>query len=275
MNAMRWIVAPALAALVGVVAYSATDTPDKFAPVKVEALKTMELDLGNNVTMKFVLIPKGKFQMGSTGTEQGHIDKEGPRHEVTLTRGYWMAVTAVTQKQYEAVVGENPSFTKGADHPVETVSWQDAQKFCKTLSDKTKKRVRLPTEAEWEYAARAGTETPWFWGATSRDMSYYAVYKDNSAGINVSDPVAKKLPNQWGLYDMIGNVWQLTQDNDSAKYDANDNVDPMGQKVDVGIKIARGGSMIQPPDVARASYRLAIGIGIRLFDCGFRVACDE
>ena len=275
MRVMRWIIAPVLVALVAVVAYSAADAPDKFAPVKVETLKTMVLDLGDNVKMTFVLIPKGTFMMGSTGSEQGHMDKEGPRHEVTITRPFWLGITEVTQRQYETIMGENPSHTKGLENPVEFMSWQDAQKFCKKLSDKSGKHVTLPTEAEWEYAARAGTQTPWFWGASARDISYYAVNKSNAEGLNVSEPVGKKLPNQWGLYDMIGNAWELVSDIDSAKYDAKDNVDPTGGKADVGIKIARGGSMNYDSDQCRSAYRLAQGLTVTLFEVGFRVQVDE
>ncbi len=274
MRALKWIPLLALVVLVGLLVYSDSEPPEKFAPVKVESLKTMELDLGNNVKMKFVLIPKGKFQMGATASEPGHLDKEGPRHEVTLTRPFWLGVTEVTQKQYESVIGENPSYTKGADHPVEFISWQDAQKFCARLSEKTGKHVRLPSEAEWEYGCRAGTETPWFWGSSPRDIGRYAVYKDNRPGISVTDAVGKKLPNPWGLYDIIGNVFELVQDIDTAKYDPNDNVDPLGGRADVGIKIARGGSMNYGSDQCRSAYRLAQGLTVTLFEVGFRVAVD-
>ncbi len=242
--------------------------------VKVRNLKTLEVDLGNGATMKFVLIPKGKFQMGSTGSEQGHVDKEGPRHEVTITRPFWLAVTEVTQKQYEAVMGENPAYTKGPNNPVENVSWQDAQKFCAKVFEKTKKHARLPTEAEWEYACRAGTDTTWPWGNSAADIGRYAVYKDNAAGVSVTTPVQTKLPNPWGLYDMIGNVWELTQDTDSIKYNAAENVDPAGSRDATEIKVARGGSMNTAVDASRPAYRLAAGVAIKLFDLGFRVAVD-
>lgn len=282
MKRVNWMLAVACVLLLGAIAFNYSHTaltaappPEKFTAVDVQSLKSMELDLGGGVKMKFVLIPKGKFFLGSKSSEPGYLDKEGPRHEVTLTRPFWLGVTEVTQKQYETIMGKNPSHTKGPDNPVEFMSWQDAQKFCKLLSDKSGKQVRLPTEAEWEYACRAGTETPWFWGETPRDMSYYAVYKGNAGGLNVSEPVGKKHPNQWGLYDIIGNVWELVQDCDSIGYDANENVDPTGNKADVGIKIARGGSMNYDSDKCRAGFRLAQGLTVTLFEVGFRVAVEN
>jgi formylglycine-generating enzyme required for sulfatase activity len=180
----------------------------------------------------------------------------------------------VTQKQYETIMGANPSHTKGAENPVEFMSWQDAQKFCTHVAEKNGKAVRLPTEAEWEYACRAGTDTTWFWGNSGNDLGFYAWNKANAGGLNVSHPVATKAANQWGLYDMIGNVWQLVQDCDSIGYDVNDTTDPTGNKADVGIKIARGGSMNYGSDQCRTSYRLAQGLTVTLFEVGFRVAVD-
>jgi formylglycine-generating enzyme required for sulfatase activity len=253
-----------------------SDSSDTGGPkaVKVEKLKKLTLDCGQNVQIDLVLIPKGKFVMGAPETEKGSPLKERPTREVTLTRPFWMGVTEVTQAQYEAVMGVNSSHTKGANHPVEWVSWNQARQFCQRLSDRTKRTFRLPTEAEWEYAARAGTQTPWFWGNSPNDIGRYAVCKTNAPGSSVTAPVMSKSPNPWGLYDMIGNVWELCHDGDSGGYDLNDTVDPTGNKDNPGIKVARGGSMNYDSDLCRAAYRLAQGVDITLFEVGFRVVCE-
>ncbi len=244
-----------------------------FTPVQVQQMKSMDVNCGNGVRMKLVLIPRGKFQMGSTD-EPGREPKEGPRREVTLTRPFYLGVTEVTQAQYEAVMGENPSHTKAAQNPAEWVSCVDAQKFCTRLSDKTGRKFRLPTEAEWEYAARAGTTSPWFWGDSPKDIGYYAVSKANAKGSSVSSPVASKHANPWGLYDMLGNVWEWVSDCDSANYDLNDTIDPTGNKADAGIVIARGGSMNYGPNECRAAKRFANARTVLLYELGFRVVCE-
>jgi len=241
----------------------------------VESLKKMSIDCGNGVKMDFVLIPAGTFMMGAKAGDPGYLDKMGPVHRVTITKPFWIGITEVTQAQYVAIKGRNPSHTKGDNNPVEFMSWQDAVNFCKLLSEKSGKTRRLPTDAEWEYACRAGTSTPWYWGNKPSEISYYAIHKGNAAGLNVSAAVGSKLPNQWGLYDMIGNVWELVRDIDTIGYDQGDAVDPTGGKADVGIKIARGGSMNYGPDQCNAAYRLAQGLTITLFETGFRVVCEE
>ncbi len=164
------------------------------------------LSLGKGVTMKLVLIRPGKFMMGSPDSEQGRGPKEGPQHEVTISKPFYMGVTEVTQAQYEVVMGTNPSRFQGPMNPVEKVSREDAVAFCRKLSEKTGKTGRLPTEAEWEYACRAGTKTRYSFGDSDRTLGDYAWYKGNSEG--KPRPVGRKKPNAWGLYDMHGNVWE-------------------------------------------------------------------
>jgi len=170
---------------------------------------------------------------------------------------------------------QNPGFPQADDHPVLDVTWNDAIAFCAWLSRKEGKTYRLPTEAEWEYACRAGAQTPWFWGDASRDIGYYAWHKGNAGELNLTHPVARKHPNPWGLYDMIGNVWELCSDGDSGGYDLNDVVDPTGTKFNPGIKVARGGSINCDADKCRAAYRLAQGVDIMLYETGFRVVCEK
>ena len=131
---------------------------------------------------------------------------EHPAHPVTLTQPFYMGKYVVTQEQYQAVTGATPSTFKGNDNPVEQVSWDDAEAFCKKLSEQTKQAVRLPTEAEWEFACRAGTKTTYYSGDTDKDLDRVAWNDANSK--NTTHPVGQKEANTFGLYDMHGNVWQ-------------------------------------------------------------------
>jgi formylglycine-generating enzyme required for sulfatase activity len=142
--------------------------------------KTITLDLGGSVTMKLVQIPAGKFMMGSPKTETGRVDDQGPQRLVTISKPFFMGVTEVTQAQYQALVGETPSQFKAPRNPVEMVTWTDAMAFCKALSKKTGRKVRLPTEAQWEYACRAGSKTRFSFGNDEKDLVAYAWCKVNS-----------------------------------------------------------------------------------------------
>jgi formylglycine-generating enzyme required for sulfatase activity len=226
---------------------------------KSEPPKELALDLGGGVTMKMVLIHPGKFMMG----------EEKDQHEVTITKPFYMGVTEVTQAQYEAIMGTNPSNFKGATNPVDTVSWNDATEFCKKLSEKTRQTVRLPTEAEWEYACRAGTKTAFSFGDTDTGLGDYAWYSGNSG--STTHPVGQKKPNAWGLYDMHGNVWEWCADwyGDYAKGAA---TDPQGPASGTS-RVLRGGSWYGDPTHCRSAYRyndFVIPVS-RFIICGFRV----
>lgn len=174
----------------------------------------------NSIGMEFVYIQPGTFKMGSPPNESGR-DNDERQHRVTLTKGFYMQTTEVTQRQWKAVMGSNPSKFKncGDDCPVETVSWDDVQEFIRKLNRREGgNKYRLPTEAEWEYAARAGTDTPFAFGhCLSTDQANYngnnplsgcskGVYRKGTIS------VASFQPNSWGLYDMHGNVWEWCQD---------------------------------------------------------------
>jgi formylglycine-generating enzyme required for sulfatase activity len=184
----------------------------------------LSLDLGNDVKMKLVLIPAGKFMMGSP-SELGYKDEL--QHEVIISRPFYMGVYAVTQEQYEQVIGKNPSSFKGAQNPVESVSWEDVVAFCKAVSRKTDKLVRLPTEAQWEYACRAGAKTNYWFGNSG--LANYEWYGTSGNNNKKTHPVGQKKPNAWGMYDMTGNVMQWCQDWYGEDYYANSpKVDPQG-----------------------------------------------
>src|ERR1700722_16313977 len=200
----------------------------------------------NSLGMKFVWIPPGNFLMGSPKEEAQRAVNE-IQHKVTLTRGFYMGVTTVTQQQWQEVMGNNPSDFKGElNLPAETVSWDDCQQFIKTLREKDKQPYRLPTEAEWEYACRAGTKTPFHFGETiSTDQANYdgeGVYGNGKQGMHreKTTPVGSFAANTFGLFDMHGNVWQWCQDW-RGDYPENDVVDPQGPSTG-GCRILRGGS---------------------------------
>jgi len=202
----------------------------------------------NSIGMKLVLIPKGTFQMGSPPSEKGSLDEER-QHEVTLTKDYYLGAFEVTQTQYEKVVGNNPSYIQGdkvaerhpetgrvvevdsSNHPVECVSFEDAVEFCRKLSElpeekAARRHYRLPTEAEWEYACRAGSKTAYSFGEDSKSLSEYAWFVHN--GGYKTHPVGEKKPNAWGLYDMHRNVYELSSDwyGDYPKYAVSDPTGP-------------------------------------------------
>jgi len=174
--------------------------------------KLVVLDLGNDVKLELVLIPLGEFMMGSPEGEKARRDNEGPQHRVRITKPFYMGKYEVTQGQWQAVMGQNPSYFTGSDDlPVEQVNWEDCQAFCKKVSAKVGMRIRLPSEAEWEYACRAGTRTRYSYGGSMHpELGQYGWYDANSEG--KTHRVGSLKPNPWGLYDMHGNVGELCQD---------------------------------------------------------------
>ena len=245
------------------------------APRRVAASQDVPKRLTNAVGMKFAWIPPGTFMMGSTNKEKGRGDDEIHR-KVTLTRGFYMGIHTVTQEQWQAVMGSNPSSFMGEKNlPVEQVSWLDCQEFCKKLSAKDKKAYRLPTEAEWEYACRAGTATPYHFGATlaTNQANYNGDFVDGNSkkGINREKTVpGGSFPaNAWGLFDMHGNVWQWCQDWHGS-YGRAETTDPQGPKTGTN-RILRGGSWGSHPIFCRSANRNFSAPDQRTEFYGFRV----
>jgi len=225
--------------------------------------KTLTLDCGSGVKMELVLIPAGTFTMGSSD----RADDEKPPHPVTIGKPFYMGKYEVTQAQWQAVMGSNPSIFKGDQSlPVEHVSWDDCQEFCKKLSAKTEKAVRLPTEAEWEYACRAGSTGKFCFGNNDNGLDAYAWYASNSGG--KTHLVGDKQPNAWGLYDMHGNVWEWCPDWYDKYPGSGATSDAFGQK----CRVLRGGGWNDDPHGCRSAYRYWYRPDGRNMCLGLRVA---
>ena len=220
---------------------------------------------------------KAEYQAASARFKDSY-ETEKPAHEVTLTQPYYLGKFEVTQEQYQQVMGTNPSDFKGRDLPVENVSWDEAQEFCKKASEVAQAaglraqpgglryNVRLPTDAEWECACRAGTGTTYYTGDTEADLDRAAWYYKNSG--NTTHPVGQKTPNAWGAHDMHGNVWEWCADW-YGDYKAEAATDPQGPAEGAG-RVLRGGSWDYIPRICRAAYRFRLRPD-RRGSIGFRV----
>ncbi len=257
---------------------SAPELPKKYT-------ETVNSAIGGKFTFDMVLIPGGKFKMGSPDMEAGRKENEGPRHDVGIDP-FYLCTTETTFELFfdayyeetvqrdrgrvaekhdvDAITGPSPIYgdpTMGmgaGTHPAIALTWHNAMTFCRWLSLKTGKNYRLPTEAEWEYAARAGTETPYFFGSDPNHLKDYAWFEDNSE--QTTHEAAKKKPNPWGLYDMHGNVLEWVYDfyDPNAYHASSENspaVNPKGPKKGA-VHIARGGSWQSPADELRCAARL-------------------
>ena len=230
----------------------------------------------NSIGMEFVLIPAGTFEMGCSSDSEECDDGEKPRHKVRLSKPFYLGKYEVTQRQWEAVMGNNPSAYKGPDRPVENVSWNDVQEFVKRLNAKEgHTRYRLPTEAEWEYAARAGRTTTYSFGNDEGQLGHYAWYYDNSG--YETHPVGQKRPNAWGLYDMHGNVWEWVEDW-GGDYSGGAVTDPQEPNTvwegpnTIRFHVLRGCSCSNLAWNCRSAYRGWYRVGTSTTDGGFRLA---
>jgi formylglycine-generating enzyme required for sulfatase activity len=209
--------------------------------------------------MRFVLIPAGAFMMGSPADEPGHQPSEA-LHRVTIRRPFYLGAREVTQREWAAVMGSNPSHFRGAELPVEEVNWFEVHEFIRRLNARGAARFRLPTEAEWEYACRAGTSTPYAFGRTlsTKDANYDGRYPlpGQAAGRYRGRTVAagSLRANAWGLYDMHGNVWEWCED-----------------AFDRERKVIRGGSWYFNAESARSALRYHHRPQDRGFSLGFRL----
>ena len=208
---------------------------------------------------RYLWIPPGKVTTGCSPGDKECYGDEYPSRDITLTRGFWLAETEVTQAAYEEIMGENPSYFDGPDLPVEYVSWENADAYCRRIGG------RLPSEAEWEFAARAGTT-----GSRYGNLDEIAWYWNNS---NFSThPVKQKKPNAFGLYDMLGNVVEWTQTWYTVQI-SQENINPTGPS-SAEYRALRGGGWWDDPDLIRVSYRRHFEPGDFDFNIGFRCVSE-
>ena len=253
--------------------------------VEVEVLSagragvSQTFSLPGGASIDFVWIAPGVFQMGSPDTEAGRWEDEGPVHEVEISRGFWLGKYEVTQGEWEAVMGETPwsgwdYVRENPSHPAVYISWHDVQRFIGRLNAAAGDSLyRLPTEAEWEYACRAGTSTRWSFGDYESQLTGYAWYWDNACDVGecYGYAVGQKRPNPWGLYDMHGNVYEWVQDwYDFDYYNRSPRVDPPGPTSGSG-RVIRGGGFVNYARYVRSAFRFNrspdyrnFGIGVRL-----------
>ncbi|MGL4550693.1 MAG: SUMF1/EgtB/PvdO family nonheme iron enzyme [Gemmataceae bacterium] len=220
--------------------------------------------LKDEVRLTLSLIPAGEFTMGRSEKASAR-GEEGPRHRVTLSRPYYIATTPVTQRQWAALMGSRPANHKGAGHPVERVNWDDCVGFCARLTERSGLTVRLPSEAEWEYACRAGSSADFYSGDADEDLARVAWFDGQH-----THAVAGKQPNGWGLYDTLGNVWEWTRDA-YRDYPPRGRArrDPVRDRAS-SYRSARGGSYSNPAGCCRSSGRICFAAGGRNDFIGFR-----
>jgi formylglycine-generating enzyme required for sulfatase activity len=245
---------------------SPTDTPaQEVSSPKPSEPPRLTSTLTNSLGMKFVLIPAGELQMGSANG----FEDEKPVHTVRISQAFYLGKHEVTQAQWQAVMGSNPSqFAGDPQRPVERVSWDDVQAFVQKLNAREGgAQYRLPTEAEWEYAARAGSQTAYSFGDDAAQLGQYAWYDKNAGG--TTHPVGQLQPNAWGLYDMHGNVWEWVQDWYGA-YPAAAAVDPAGPAAG-SYRVIRGGSWFYDAGGCRSAFRHRVDPGCRDDFLGLRL----
>lgn len=221
--------------------------------------------------MDFVLIPAGEFDMGRLSNEEGDID-ETPVHRVNISKSFYLSKYEVTQKQWCEIMGINPSYFIGDDLPVETVSWIDVQDFIQKLNEKEGfDKYRLPTEAEWEYSARAGTTTRYTFGDDVSSLGDYAWYGGNSG--SKTHEVGQKNPNPWGLYDIHGNILEWVQDSYHGTYNGAP-IDGSAWEIDGSRRVLRGGAWNYGDWYCRLANRNIAIPDSRSEDIGFRLLRD-
>jgi formylglycine-generating enzyme required for sulfatase activity len=215
---------------------------------------TLTVDCGGGVMMTLVKIPAGPFMMGTNSTDYDWLSVSRPVHQVTISQAFYMGKYEVTQEQYEAVMGKNPSQFQGAKNPVEQVLWNDAVAFCRALSAKSGRSIRLPSEAEWEYACKAdkgNVDTKYYFGDDETQLANHAWYGANSG--STTHLCGQKLPNSFGLFDMSGNVWEWCNDW-YGSYSSSPVTDPTGPSSG-DFRVLRGGSWRRDVYYCRSSYR--------------------
>ena len=234
--------------------------------VQAMASGAQQVDLrAGPLSFALVRIPPGEFDLGSPAEEQGHQSNEEPARRIRITKPFYLGRYEVTQGQYQAIMGVNPSEFTGDDLAIDQLTYSQALEFCDKLSQRSGLHVTLPTEAQWEYACRAGTRTRFYSGDTPAALAAVAWFAGNAA--NTVHPVGQKRPNAWGLYDILGNVWEPCLDCLPA-FEHLPAADPIGT-VRPLKGIMRGGGWMHDADYCRAACRIMTndrfaGLGVRI-----------
>jgi formylglycine-generating enzyme required for sulfatase activity len=239
-------------------------------PVGPQNFETVIEDLGNGVILELVQLPAGGFLMGSSDDNSQGGDREKPQHFVNI-KAFAIGKYPITQAQYSMIIGQNSSkFSATPNNPVTLITKHDAQNFCQKLSQGTGKKYRLPSEAEWEYACRAGTTTRYYFGNDGGQLGNYAWFRDNSNA--QTHPVGEKKPNPWGLYDLYGNVWEWCEDrwHDNYKGAPTEGIAWI-KRGDAFASPLRGGCWKFDSGYCRSFSRTRYDPGRRRDDTGFRV----
>jgi formylglycine-generating enzyme required for sulfatase activity len=242
--------------------------------------KELALDIGQGIKLEMVLIQAGEFSMGSPDSDKDARDEEKPQHRVHITRPFYLGKYVVTQEQWQAVMGKNPSYFIGPKNPVDSVSWDDCQEYVARLNKRFQRtpnslptvggRFRLPTEAEWEYACRAGSKAKFCFGDDDSSLGEYAWHLGNSG--DKPNPVGQKKPNAFGLFDMHGNAGEWCQDwYDERYYSSSVTDDPPGPTAGSN-RVNRGGGWDRPGTYCRSAFRSYYAPGFRLNYLGLRVS---
>jgi len=262
-------VALVILAALGSLAVATAAEPKEAGGREKSPPKERTVDLGGGVKLEMVLVPAGEFKMGSPDSDKDAIKWEKPQHRVRITKPFYLGKYPVTQEQWQAVMGNNPNIFKGPKNPVERVSWDDCQEFVKKFNAKAGGgRFSLPTEAQREYACRAGSKTRYCFGDDAAGLGEYAWYGGNSGG--KTHPVGEKKPNAWGLYELHGNVWEWCADS-YGSYAEGAVDDPTGP-ADGSDRVVRGGCWDDTARQCRSANRVWLGPLFRLSFLGFRLA---
>ncbi|OCR01274.1 hypothetical protein BCD67_25775 [Oscillatoriales cyanobacterium USR001] len=253
------------------------DVEGKITKRQSHQAKFFSEDLGSGAILEMILVPGGRFDMGSPNTEVGCDRDEWPQHNVNISP-FFMSKYKVTQSQWEAVMGNNPSNFKGAQRPIENISWNDAVAFCQKLTQKTGKHYRLSSEAEWEYACRAGTKTPFYFGETIAPnlVNYDGNYPYGSApkGLDRGQTTDVGIfpPNAFGLYDMHGNLWEWCSDGYHSNYNGAPNDGSSWKTPTDNFRVQRGGCWKNDAVYCRTAIRKWNFAGFHNSYIGFRLA---
>jgi formylglycine-generating enzyme required for sulfatase activity len=245
-------------------------TEDSYGVTEPENPEIFETFISSSTGMEFVLIPAGEFIMGSSSEEKDGSDCESPVHTVTIKNPFYIGRSPVTQRQWKKIMGTSPSNFRDEARPVEKVSWKEIQKFIQKLNSiENTAKYRLPSEAEWEYACRAGTQSRYFFGDDESKLDEYAWYAKNSG--RKTHPVGKKKPNPWGLYDMHGNVWEWVQDEWHESYNGSPSNGSAWEDGNSSNRVSRGCSWYCDIDFCRPAARFSREPDSRFANLGFRL----